>query len=79
MGGSRTETKTRAQDPEAAKRLTPGNWVAIAAIAVTVLGWVLNVALKEHNLRVAGIETAQRELAAAQGELTASQIRLEET
>ena len=77
MGGSMTETKTGSQEPEAAKRLTPGNWVAIAAIAVTVLGWVLNVALEEHNLRVAGIETAQRELAAAQGELTASQIRLE--
>ena len=72
-----TEAKTGAQEPEAAKRLTPGNWVVIAAIAVTVLGWVLNVALEEHNLRVAGIETAQRELAAAQGELTTSQIRLE--
>ena len=51
--------------------------MAIAAIAVTVLGWVLSVALEEHNLRVAGIETAQRDLAAAQGELTTSQLRLE--
>ena len=79
-----TEAKAGAQEPEAAKRLTPGNWVAIAAIAVAVLGWVLNVALEEHNLRVAGIETAQKELAAAQeklaaaqGELTTSQVRLE--
>ena len=35
MGGSMTETKTGSQEPEAAKRLTPGNWVAQPGAVVT--------------------------------------------
>ena len=61
-------------------RLTPGNWVAIAAITVTVLGGilggVLSVALGEHNRRIAGIETGQDQLVAAQSQLAASQAEL---
>ena len=61
-------------------RLTPGNWVAIAAIAVTVLGGVLggilSIALGEHNRRIAGIKTGQDQLVAAQAQLAGSQTAL---
>ena len=71
----RTETGTEPHGTGA--KLSPGNWVAIAAIVVTVLGWVLSVALAEHNRRIAGIETDQGRLVTAQAELATSQGRLE--
>ena len=45
---------------------------------MTVLGWVLSVALGEHNRRIAGIENDQGRLVTAQTELGTSQGRLED-
>ena len=75
-----TDSSRASAPQDTATRLTPGNWVAIAAIAITVLGGVLggvlSVALGEHNRRIAGIETGQDQLVAAQAELAASQAEL---
>lgn len=75
-----TDSSRASAPQDTPTRLTPGNWVAIAAIAVTVLGGVLggvlSVALAEHNRRIAGIETGQDQLVAAQAELAASQAEL---
>ena len=72
-----TEPKPETEPHGTGAKLSPGNWVAIAAIVVTVLGWVLSVALAEHNRRIAGIETDQGRLVTAQAELATSQGRLE--
>ena len=60
--------------------LTPGHWIAIATIAVGVLGSVIGVALSEHNARLANVETAMNALAETQarmeGEAKATQERL---
>ena len=59
------------------RRLSPGNWVAIVAIAAGILGWVLDGALGEHNRRiggieqrVAGLETGQQALARSVAEVS---------
>ena len=39
------------------EHLTPGHWIAIATIAVAVLGGVISVALGEHNARLENVGT----------------------
>ena len=61
--------------------LTPGHWIAIATIAVAVLGGVLGWALSEHNARLANVESDIRNIAEAQarteGEIKAIHERLD--
>ena len=75
-----TDSSRASAPQDTPRRLTPGNWVAIAAIAVTVLGGglggILSIALGEHNRRIAGIETGQDQLVAAQAQLAGSQAAL---
>ena len=47
--------------------LTPGHWIAIAMIAVAVLGGILSSALSEHNARLANVEAGTNDIAEALG------------
>ena len=58
--------------------LTPGHWIAIATIAVGILGGVISVALGEHNTRIGNIETAMRTMTEAQTRMAEAQIRMAE-
>lgn len=58
--------------------LTPGHWIAIATIAVGVLGGVIGVALGEHNARLGNVETTMRTIAEAQARLVEAQARMAE-
>ena len=66
-------TEAAGQKTERSRGLTPGNWIAIAAISATVLGGilggVLSVALREHNARITNIESTTTRIAAYQAEL----------
>ena len=71
----------RAEKSKRPTGLTPGQWSAIATIAVAVLGGVLGWALSEHNARLANVESATRNIAEAQarteGEIKAIHERLD--
>ena len=58
--------------------LTPGHWIAIATIAVGVLGGVIGVALGEHNARLGNVETTMRAIAEAQARMAEAQGRMAE-
>ena len=58
--------------------LTPGHWIAIATIAVGVLGGVIGVALGEHNARLGNVETTMRTIAEAQTRMAEAQARMAE-
>ena len=70
------------------KHLAPGHWIAIATVAVVVLGGVISVALSEQNARlenaIAGAQTRMSDtqeqiaegLARMEGELETTQERL---
>ena len=45
-------TDTQEDKATRGRGLTPGHWIAIATIAVAVLGGVLSWALSEHNARL---------------------------
>ena len=57
--------------------LNPGHWIAIATIAVVVLGGVLGWALSEHNARLANVESAMNNIAEAQARFAEAQARVE--
>ena len=73
-------TDTPQEKTAPAKGLTPGHWIAIATIAVGILGGVINVALSEHNARISNIETAVNTIAQTlvrmEGESKATRERL---
>ena len=54
------------------KHLAPGHWIAIATIAVVVLGGVISVALSEHNARLENFGTRLSAIAGAQTQLPPS-------
>ncbi len=65
------------------RKLTVGNWIAIAATATTllsvgigVLGSVLAIALGEHNERIARIESDVGSIRTSQRALTEGQLEL---
>ena len=60
------------------ERLTPRDWIAIAMIAVGVLGAVIAVSLGEHNARLENVETTMRAIAEAQGRMAEAQGRMAE-
>ena len=70
-----TETPQNKIDP--AKGLTPGHWIAIATIAVGILGGVISVALGEHNARISNIETAITTMAETQARMAEALVRME--
>ena len=67
----------RAEKSERTTGLTPGHWIAIATIAVAVLGGMLGWALSEHNTRLANVESATRNIAEAQTRAAETQARTE--
>ena len=56
-------TDTREDKATRGRGLAPGHWIAIATIAVAVLGGVLSWALSEHNARLANVESATTNMA----------------
>ena len=58
--------------------LTPGHWIAIATIAVGVLGGVISIALNEHNARLANLGTTMNTMAEAQARMVEEQARMAE-
>ena len=70
-----TETPQGKMAP--ATGLTPGHWIAIATIAVGILGGVISVALGEHNARVSNIETAITTVAETQARMAEALVRME--
>lgn len=59
------------------KGLTPGHWIAIATIAVGILGGVISVALSEHNARISNFETAITRMAETQARMAEALVRME--
>ena len=70
-------TETRQEKTDSANGLTPGHWIAIATIAVGILGGVISVALGEHNARISNIETAITTMAESQGRIAEAVVRME--
>ena len=67
-------------DPRMNERnsLTPGHWIAIATIAVGVLGGVISVALGEHNARLGNVATTMNTIAEAQARMAEAQGQMAE-
>ena len=70
-------TETPEDKTDRANKLTPGHWIAIATIAVGILGGVMSVALSEHNARISNIETAITTMAETQARMAAALVRME--
>ena len=70
-------TETPDDKTDRANELTPGHWIAIATIAVGILGGVMSVALSEHNARISNIETAITTMAETQARMAEALVRLE--
>ena len=70
-------TETPQNKPDPSKGLTPGHWIAIATIAVGILGGVISVALGEHNARISNIEAAVNTIAQTQARMVEALGRME--
>ena len=72
-----TETAPDKTKPERKKGLTPGHWIAIATIAVAVVGGTLGWGLSEHNARLASVEAGTNDISETLGRITEGQARAE--